>query len=220
MEDTSSSSTDQGGIDFLTKRILNRRYMIRPVQVVKAPYNSSGSIPPGTPGPIGVVDILPLVNQMDGWKNAIPHGTVYGVNYLRLAGGGNAVINDPVQNDIGLALVSDTDWTTVRSTLAQANPASRRRSNMADAIYIGKIADGGTPEQYVSFTSSGITMKDKSSAEMVTSGGNVTWTLPGNFVVNGATITSAGEIVLKDGTIVDTHTHDDPQGGQVGPPHN
>jgi len=220
-EDTASSSTDLNHVEFIAKRVMNRRYHIRAVKIVTAPYDASGNpIPPGTPGPIGQVDILPLVNQMDGLGNARPHDVVHGVTYVRLAGGGNAIINDPVAGDIGLALVNDNDWSTVKSTLAQANPASRRRSSASDAVYIVKPADGTTPTQYVAFTSNGINLRDKSGATMVTSDGNMTFTTPGNFVVNGATITHAGEVIDALGKVLGTHVHTEVMtgGDDTGPP--
>jgi hypothetical protein len=37
--------------------------------------------------PIGTVDVTPLVAQVDGFGRLTPHGTVFGLPYLRLSSG-------------------------------------------------------------------------------------------------------------------------------------
>lgn len=44
---------------------------------------------------IGRLDITPLVQQIDSSGNAVSHGTIYNVPYLRITGGVNAIICDP-----------------------------------------------------------------------------------------------------------------------------
>lgn len=113
-------------------------------------------------GPAGFVDILPLVNQVDGAGNAEPHGIIYQCPYFRLQGGNNAVILDPKVGDVGLACFTDRDISSViakrvisRTTSPQANPGSARMFSMADGLYVGSFL-GDTPTQFVRFSSSGI----------------------------------------------------------------
>lgn len=105
----------------------------------------------------GTVDVHPLVNQVDGYGNAVPHGTIYGLPYIRIQGGANAVIMDPVAGDIGIAIFASHDISSVKATGAQANPGSRRRFDWADGIYLGGLLNG-VPTQYVDFASGGITL--------------------------------------------------------------
>lgn len=114
--------------------------------------------------PVGTVDILPLVNQVDSAGNAEPHRVIFRCPYLRIQGGANAVIMDPQVGDVGLAIFADHDISSAVANndpsnasgkRGQANPGSGRRFSMADALYVGTLL-GDTPEQYVRFSASGI----------------------------------------------------------------
>lgn len=113
----------------------------------------------GDLSPVGTVDITPLPNQIDGSlpPNPTPYVTIYGVPYLRIQGGSNAVILDPQEGDIGLAVFASRDISKVISTKAQANPGSYRQYDISDALYVGGMLNG-IPLQYVQFTASGITV--------------------------------------------------------------
>ena len=111
----------------------------------------------GGVSPVGFVDVQPLVNQLDGWNNATPHGTVYHLPYFRLQGGTNAVIIDPQVGDIGVAVVEDRDISSVKATTAQANPGSKRIFDIADGLYMGGFLNGA-PTQYIQSSSTGIAL--------------------------------------------------------------
>lgn len=111
----------------------------------------------GDLSPVGFVDVLPLVNQLDGEDQAVPHGVVHNLPYFRLQGGPNAVILDPQVGDIGLANFADRDISAVKSAKDVANPGSKRRFDMADGLYHGGYLNG-TPQQYVRFSAAGIEM--------------------------------------------------------------
>ncbi|MDX7990851.1 hypothetical protein [Xenorhabdus littoralis] len=49
----------------------------------------------GGVAPVGHVDVLPLVLQVDGAGNTYTNSTIYNVPYFRYQGGANAVILDP-----------------------------------------------------------------------------------------------------------------------------
>jgi hypothetical protein len=197
------------------------------VQIVKAPYDADGNpITPGSPVAIGYVDVQPLVNQIDGAGNATPHGTIYHLNYYRYQGGYGAFISDPKVGDQGKMVVADRDTSVVKATLAAGNPGSRRSFNMADGTYFGQT-QGGEPNQWFAFTSNGYHIQDAYGCSTVTSGGNMTLTTsgslnitaPGGCVINGATITSAGEVIDQNGIPLGTHLHSDAGGsGNSGPP--
>ena len=143
------------------------------VKIVKGPYDAGGNaLAPGSPVPIGYVDVQPLVNQLDGLGNSMPHQTVYHCSYWRCQGGTNAFIVDPAEGDIGKFIAADRDTSAVKSTNAQSNPGSLRRHNKADGTYFGSPQgplNGSTltnPVQYVTFTSNGIIIRDKSGNEI------------------------------------------------------
>ncbi|WP_347558584.1 oxidoreductase [Robbsia sp. KACC 23696] len=143
-----TAGADFNAHTFLVWSILAR---VRTMQICKV----MGVTNAGGIEAVGFVDLLPLVNQVDGNGNAVPHGTIYRCPYFRLQGGDNAVIIDPVVGDIGWAGFADRDISKVVATKAQANPGSGRKFDMADAVYFGGIING-TPKQYMAFSSNGI----------------------------------------------------------------
>jgi hypothetical protein len=112
------------------------------------------------------VAVQPLVNQLDGQGNAVPHGQVNGIPVLRLQAGGNAIVADPAVGDIGLMLCCDRDISSVKATGKQANPPSWRRHNFADGIYLGALF-GAAPTGYVLLDQNGIKFVDANGNTIV-----------------------------------------------------
>lgn len=110
----------------------------------------------GRTSPVGTVDVTPLVNQLDGVGQPVPHGTVYGLPYLRVQGGANAFICDPKVGDIGVVVVCDEDISAVKASMSQANPGSYRTFSIADGIYLGGWSKHITPQRYVVVDDDGI----------------------------------------------------------------
>lgn len=146
--ESTDNGSDYNANTFLVWSILARVRTMQPCKVLSV--TNAGGI-----SPVGFVSLQPLVNQLDGYGNAMPHGTLYNVPYFRLQGGSNAIILDPQVGDIGFAGIADRDMSSVKATKAQANPGSRRQFSMADAVYFGGILNG-TPNQYMAFSSTGI----------------------------------------------------------------
>ena len=143
-----TSADDYTAQSFLIWQILRQISGAKLVRVVSV--TNSGGV-----SPVGFVDVQPLVNQLDGWNNAMPHGTVYHLPYFRLQGGANAVIIDPQVGDIGVAVIEDRDISSVKATKAQANPGSKRIFDIADGLYLGGFLNG-TPTQYIQFSTAGV----------------------------------------------------------------
>lgn len=142
----------------------------------------------------GTVDVLPLVNQVDGNMNSTPHGTVYGIPWWRLQGGDGAVIVDPAVGDIGYVTVSDRDISSVKANRAQANPGSARRFDIADGVYVGGVLNG-PPTQYLVFTANGLSLVDRNGNSIaMTSAGIVITDANGNVI----TANAAGISVADD----------------------
>lgn len=138
----------------------------------------------GTAG-AGTVDVLPLVQQIDGNGNGTSHGVVYGLPWSRLQGGDSAVICDPVAGDIGYVVASDRDISKVKATSAQALPGSRRQFDIADGIYAGSCLTVA-PNQYLIFTATGVRLIDRNgnSVNMGPSGMSLD-DVNGNHIVMG-----------------------------------
>lgn len=201
-------------IRFLVKQMLaNDVQTAMPVQVVDV-HN------PGI-GPVGTVDVLPLVNLIDGVGTASEHGTVFGLPYFRLQGGKNAVVCDPKKGDVGLAVIASRDVTLVKKNKAQSNPGSRRKFSYSDGFYLGGFLNG-EPDQYVYFTDDGITITDKNDNTIVTNADGITIDdANGNSIVmdssgikindvlfdSSQNVSNAAEVSLQSGVTLNTHIH-------------
>lgn len=123
--------------------------------------------------PVGFVDLQPLVNQLDGAGNAMPHGQLHHIPYFRIQGGTDAIILDPKVGDIGLAVFANRDISAVKASKAQANPGSWRSHDMADGVYIGGLLNG-TPVQYVQFSGGGINVVSPNKVSITAPSATVT----------------------------------------------
>lgn len=152
------------------------------------------AVTPPASGLVGTVDVLPLVSQVDGAGNVIPHKTIYGRPYSRVQGGSNAIILDPAVNDIGVMVFASRDITSVIASGKQSPPSSGRSYNYADGLYLYSLARG-VPTQYIQFAG-GINVE----SPVVSASGNVavgtgasgTFTTP-----TGQTVTVLAGIVVN-----------------------
>jgi hypothetical protein len=205
-QDPNTAASDFNALDFLVSSILARVATCTLVQVMGV--SNDGGV-----SPVGTVDIMPLVNQLDGANNAVPHGTIYGCPYVRIQGGANAVIIDPQVGDIGLAAFASRDISAVAATKAQANPGSLRRFDMSDGLYVGGLLNAA-PTQYIQFTQAGITIHSPTAVTVVapaiglqgptTITGPLTVTGPASFEGGGAL---TGTFSVNGVEMDEHHTH-------------
>lgn len=160
---------------------INRVNTITLVKVVKI-------IPTGGLNAVGYVDVQPLVAQLDGAGNAMPHGIIHNLPYFRVQGGVSAMIIDPVVGDLGMAAFASHDISSVKETRDQANPGSRRRFDMADGLYLGGFLNGN-PTRYIKMSADGIELED--SSQII---------LRSPKIVMDGEVMASGEITAKFGT--------------------
>jgi len=185
--DATDNGSDYNANTFLVWSILARVRTMQPCKVLSV--TNSGGV-----APVGFVSLQPLVNQLDGYDNAVPHGTLYNVPYFRLQGGANAIILDPQVGDIGFAGVADRDISSVKATKAQANPGSKRRFSMADAVYFGGILNG-TPNQYIAFSTSGIALLSPTQITMTAP--QIVANASTSFTVNSPQSNFSGAVIIQ-----------------------
>lgn len=209
-QEPTSAATEIQSLRFL---ILQRLLRVQTITVVRVV-----AVDPGAVGPVGTVDVLPLVGQVDGAGNVIPHQTIFRRPYVRIQGGVNAVILDPVVGDLGVCMFASRDISAVITSKAQSPPSSKRLFDYADGLYLGGVLND-TPQNYVQFESDG-TIKVVSTVAIDLQAPTVNITTTGNVNVNGAIITPAGEVKDALGKVLGTHTHSgvQPGGGTSGPP--
>lgn len=176
---------------FIVQQLMSGMATATLVKVVKC--TNSGGVTAS-----GFVDVQPLVNMMTGNRIAVPHGVLYGLPYNRLQGGANAIILDPQEGDIGIALFASRDISAVKKAKAQANPGSSRQFNLADGMYVGGLLNGA-PTQYVQFNDEGLTVVSPTAIKLQAP----TITLDG-AVIATSTIDAAGIIHSDIDVISDT----------------
>ena len=229
------------GNDFTTWMFAFRAAMAQvrtsiPVQVT--------AIHGGGLGPVGRVDVQPLVQQTDSAGNVLALPVLYGLPYLRWQGGASAVILDPAVNDIGLVCFADRDVSAVVASLKQSAPGSNRRFSLADGFYMGATLNA-QPTQYLWFdadngvklispnpiqaiadngASNPPTVTMNSSGIVLSFGGHSITINSAGIAISGAqtndsTITATGE-VKGNGVKLSTHTHSGVSSGSSnsGPP--
>jgi len=175
----------------------------------------------GGVSPIGTCTVQPLVNQMTGNRESVPHGELFNCLYSRLVGGTNAIIMDPQPGDIGLMGFCSRDISGVRANEGQANPGSFRMFDWADGIYVMGVPLGVTPEQYIAFAAGGITVESPTQVQVTVGDTTITATTDSlTLTAGGKTVTIDSSGVTIDGILFETHTHSGVQtgGGNTGPP--
>lgn len=173
---------------------------------------------PEEPNIYGTVDLQPLIKRVDIDGNALSMPPIYNVPFLRLQGIGNsAVIIDPKVGDIGIAIVSDRDISSVVATKKESNPASNRQNSLADSVYIGGILNT-KPTQYVEFTDNAINITSPNNINLKANAVNIEsptvtikaenlsitaeTSITGNLSVSG-NISSAGDVSDSIGKLSD-----------------
>lgn len=147
--------------EFIVRQVMNRMATVTLVQV-----KAVGD---------GTVDVQPMVAQIDGAGNGFPHATISNVPIFTLRAGASAIVMTPVVGDIGACLFCHNDVSAVKRTKKLSLPASRRRFDWADALYLGGFL-GTEPTQFIRLDADGIAIQ-AADGKPVTS--------TGPFVVSG-----------------------------------
>lgn len=219
----SSTGSEAGRWAFAFRAAMAQVRTTMPVKVI--------AVHDGGLGPVGRIDVQPLVQQTDSAGNVMSLPVLYGLPYLRWQGGASAVILDPVVGDIGLACFTDRDASAVVSTGRLSPPGSNRRFSLADGFYIGATLNG-TPTQYLQFDpTNGVTLNsptaikaqigtDANAARVVMNASGLVLSFGGHSItinsagiaISGAvtgdsTATFAGEGTFNGGHTVSAHKH-------------
>lgn len=183
-----SGGSEYNALRFLFDQSMSETATATVVKVMAV--TNSGGI-----SPVGFVDVQPTVNQVDGYGEPVPHGTIHNLPYMRMQGGANAIILDPQVGDLGIAVFAREDISSVKATKAVANPGSSRRFDMADGMYIGGLLNG-TPTQYVAFTAAGIVIH--SATEVKLDAPSVKINASGAVTITSGTLTHNGKNIGVD----------------------
>lgn len=191
------SGDPHNAVAFVCRQLIAKIQTMTLVKVVKV---TGGGLEPA-----GTVDVQPLVSQIDGNGYGTPHGIVSGLPWSRVQGGKNAIICDPVVDDLGYIVAASRDTSKVRATKAAALPGTRRQHDFADSVYAGGCLNVA-PDQYLIFNGDGVRLVSKNgSLAFTTDGFNLSDTA-GNSVVStssGMTLTIVGgnHIIMASGFV-------------------
>lgn len=103
-----------------------------------------------TSGAVGFVDVQPMVQQTTTNNVVIDTAPMYRMPYMRPQGGKSAVIVDPAEGDIGLAVFAERDITGVVNTQDLGPAPTNRAYDAGDGVYLGGFLNQD-PEQWLKF---------------------------------------------------------------------
>ena len=187
------NSANGGASEFemLVMHLMGKAYTITLVMVE--------AVEAGAEGPVGFVDVKPMVHMLDGAGNIHELGTQFHVPYFRLQGGGNAVIIDPQVGDIGICAFASRDISSVKRNKKPSAPSSRRQFDCSDGLYIGGVLNGA-PSQFIHFMSNGI--KVFSPQKITLDGGSI------EILSKGAVTTTAAGAITSESASFTANTQE------------
>jgi hypothetical protein len=146
---------------------------------------------------IGRVEVIPLVQMIDGIGRTVDHVSVYNLPYLRMVGGKNAVIIDPKADDIGIVVIADRDISGVKQSKKASPPGSKRTNNLSDGIYLGSVI-AEAPESYIRFKEDGTIIAGvgkNNPCECVIASDHVQMKKKGNSALHVTVDAASGQLV-------------------------
>lgn len=129
-QDAFAKSNSVNAISFMIRQMLADASHVALVVVKKVTANQTDGAPP-------LVDVQPMVHQIDQLGTAQPHGIISNIPTFRPQSGMSAFICDPKVGDIGAVICADRDISSAVKNQAPANPGSFRRFDWSDAMYLG-----------------------------------------------------------------------------------
>lgn len=153
-ENPGTTGTDYNILAFVVAQLLQKVQTNTLVQVISC--TNAGDL-----SPVGRVSVQPLIFQMTGNRQVVPHGEIFDLPYLRIQGGTDAYIIDPKPGDIGMAAFCSRDISNVKANpqaavaAGGATPGSLGVFDWADGLYQGGFLNA-VPVQYIRHSAAGI----------------------------------------------------------------
>lgn len=107
-----------------------------------------------TAGAVGFVDVRPLIQQQTTNDVVIDSAPMYRMPFMRVQGGQSALIIDPVEGDLGLAVFCERDITAVVRSQSEGPAPTNRAYDAGDGVYLGGFLNQD-PEQWLKFAPTG-----------------------------------------------------------------
>lgn len=138
------------------------------------------------------VDVLPIVNGVDGDGNSVERSVVYNIPYLRYQGGECSVDIIPSVGDIGLICITKEDSSSAIESKSSSVPPSDKKYNKSNGLYIASIASTCKEAKH------SLTIRDEGI--IINTTANVSVSCDGNATVNvgkNSSITVGGNLDAK-----------------------
>lgn len=167
-------------------------YLCKVVKVYDMEYTTSiiGQTPKG------VVDVMPLVEEVDTLNNSIANATIYQIPYLAYHAGSCAVQIKPHVGDIGIAVVLKKDSDNAIKLKSNSVSSSNRYFNRCDSVYLMSIDNLTENPQHF------IKIDDSSSTEIdVETSGNV-YIKCNKATIDSPITTMTGNCTIQENCII------------------
>jgi hypothetical protein len=194
----------------LVRQMLQAVHTAIPVKVLSCTNN-------GGVAAIGRVTVIPMIEMVSDLGQASTRAKLVDLPYMRVQAGANAVIMDPQEGDIGIAVFSEKDISGMLEAQGAAPPGSARVFDMADGVYLYSIV-GAAPTQFVQFSADGIAIT--SPTKVTIQAPEVEITAPDVKVTASSKITFLTPSFMLNSIDLVTHRHNGviPGGGTSGGP--
>lgn len=160
---TNAQVSDAESLSYIFKKLLSEASFIE-IAIVTAVRGEAPNL---------VVDVKPLVTQLNQSKEMIPNSEIYSIPVFRLQRGGSAIIMNPVPGDIGFIAMCDRDTSLARANRKESVPGSRRTHSKSDGIYLGGLLNM-PPEQFLEFADNAINITSPNPVNITCSKANIT----------------------------------------------
>lgn len=181
-----AGSSPINALEFFVKSLISKTvYTAFPVTVTAVERTGTGS-------GAGYVTVKPLLMPRNVEAQGIAVTTIPKLPYFRLQHGTAAVICDPKVGDIGLAVVSKHDISSIKGDNTPKVPATFREFDRSDSFYIGGFW-GKAPEVFIHLEDEG-TIKIKAPTKITIESTECEINASASFTVNSAQINLNGPI--------------------------
>jgi hypothetical protein len=156
--------------------------------------------------------------QLDGTRKPLNITTIADVPVHFPAGGGFTLTFPVKAGDECLIVFSERSIDNWHQHGGTQEPSDWRMHDINDAVVHVGLRSQPNVIPNVHATNVQLRSDDGNSFVEISAGG-ITLKTPGTLTINAAAIVTTGTFTNNGVNISSTHTHSDPQGGSVGPPH-
>lgn len=202
LQDCFTNATTYNQLMFIIERKI--KDMVNTAALVRVDSCTSS----GAEAAAGTISATPLVSQIDAEGNAISMVSIPRMPHYRMQAGKAAIVIDPVENDIGVAVFCKADSSAISAGETKTQrPATFRNFDMSDGMYVASVLNT-VPSVYIELKQDN-TINIKAADGITITADKVKFS--GDIEVAGD-ITAKGDMDIEgdmtaSGITYSTHTH-------------